>query len=136
MQFNELMKQLSRNPRNLVLIMVGVLALSVLIGLLVGLARRKALLREMRAGIEETVEPRTEKPAGLLLPDPVSLPGETDADFHFYLEEHGPDLELLPIRVSDLLKNRSVGVEVDFKPFVYSGEELDVLSPQHELAEP
>jgi hypothetical protein len=136
MQFNELVKQLARNPRNLVFIAVGVLTLSVLIGLMVGLARKKALLMEMRAGIEETVETRSEKPLGFALPDPVSIPDETDADFHLYLEEHGPALELLPIRVSDLLKNRNVGVEVDFKPFVFSGEELDVLSPQHELAEP
>lgn len=136
MQFNELVKTVTRNPRNLVLMVVGVLVLSVLIGLLIGLARRKASLREMRAGIEETAEAQMDTPLGLLLPEPVSAFGEADRDFYLYLEQHGPDLKLLSVRVSDLLKNRSVGVQVDFKPFVYSGEELDVLSPQHELAEP
>lgn len=136
MRFSELAKKFTGNPRNLVLVAAGVLALSVLIGLFAGLAGRKTLLRDMRAGIEEAPRPTIVEHVGMLLPAPVLLPDDGDRTFHFFLEEQGPDLDLLPVRVSDLLRNRAVGVEVECKPFIYSGEELDVLSPQHELAEP
>lgn len=136
MRFSELMHRLFENPRILVLAAGGVLLLSVLIGLFAGLARRQDLLRSMRDGLEETVPNVEREPAGLLLPGPVPPPGGENQKYRFHLEEHGPDLDLLPVKVSDLLRNRAVGVDVEYKPFIYSGEELDVLSPENELAEP
>jgi hypothetical protein len=136
MRFSELMHRLFESPRVLVLAAGGVLLLSVLIGLFAGLARRQDLLRSMRDGLEETAPPAEREPAGLLLPDPLSPPGGEYQKYRFHLEEHGPGLDLVPVRVSDLLRNRAVGVDVEYKPFIYSGEELDVLSPEHELAEP
>ncbi|MFW6181379.1 MAG: hypothetical protein ACOC8N_06485 [Spirochaetota bacterium] len=113
MRFSDLVSRLFENPRYLILAAGGALMLSVLIGLFAGLAMRQASLRSMRDGLEETAPPPVREQSGLLLPDPALDPQAENGKYHFYLEEHGLGLDLVPVRVSDLLRNRAVGVEVE-----------------------
>jgi hypothetical protein len=135
MQFDELGRKLRDNP-GIILAAAAVLSVIIIVaGLAIGLAKRNAKsdLEPVTQG--KTPERAADAEAGFLLPDPVQPPGEEDP-YVYYLETNGPDLELLSVRVSDLLKNRSLGVEVDFQPFVFNGEELGILRPADELAEP
>jgi hypothetical protein len=155
---NEFLEWLRKNVRLLAACAAGLLALSVLIGLLIGRAqrgvyggprtprgRRQDMTQSGRSqsggvkGVPQTGE-RAGEPNPLILPPPI-VPGfeEGVPSYSFILDRADAvlmDMEPVPLKISDLLANRAAEVQPDVKPFTFNNEEFDVLVETNELAEP
>ena len=76
----------------------------------------------------------------LFIPEPV-LPQVSDQffDYSFYFDQNKDyikSMELLPVKISELLKYRRIGITSDIKPFQINNKELDIIIQKDELAEP
>lgn len=150
---NEFLEWARKNARSLAAGAAGLLALSVLIGFLIGRAQRGEYRSALPPGVtragraqggELTGTPQKGERAGVpnprILPPPI-VPGfdENMPSFSFILDRADAvlkDMEPVPLKISDLLENRAADVQPNVKPFVFNNEEFDVLVETNELAEP
>ena len=141
---NELLNWIKENVR---IVIIGFALLFIIVtalGFLFGTMKRRSL-------IEDTFSPELEieisnftlsedgKPE-LFIPEPV-LPQVHDqfVDYSFYFDQNKDfinNVELLPVRISELLKYRRLGIASDIKPFQIHNREFDIITQRDELAEP
>ena len=145
---NEFLEWARKNARSLAVGAAGLLALSVLIGFLIGRAQRgehqRVLPLEDRprsVGMKGELQPDERAGANSrLLPPPIATSfDERESSFSFVLDGADAtiaDMEPVPLKISDLLENKAADVQPDVKPFVFNNEEFDVLVTTNELAEP
>jgi hypothetical protein len=147
---NDFLQWLQSNGRALAIAAAGLLILSVLVGLAVGLAKRKADGRRVQGETslfetsgENAVDERGERKSPISIFDlPPSIVPEIEqkiSSYSFYLDrpERVLDgLDVIPLKTSDLLKGRAVDVEPDVEPFFFENEEYDVLMRSYEPEEP
>ena len=124
---------------------IVVIVLSTMIGFLLGLTKREHPTGEGfkldAAGERLTASSLTEnKDRPLLLPAPV-IPSLDEAIFKYSFYLDGDDsktdgLELIPVKISELLKYREIGIEFHIKAFQFNNEELDIITGKNELVEP
>jgi hypothetical protein len=129
-----------RNALTLAAGAAGLLAMSVVIGFLIGRSQRPAVTQGGDVkGFLQTGE-RAGAQNAAMLPSPIAPdldPGVSS--FSFVLDRADSvlvNMEPVPLRFSDLLANRAADVRPDVKPFVLNNEEFDVLIEADELAEP
>jgi hypothetical protein len=160
---NEFLDWARKNARPLAAGAAGLLALSILIGFLIGHAQRSEYgsalppgatrtdrkMSDLKQGSRErggenAVTPQKGVMDGAvnprMLPPPI-VPGfdEGIPSFSFILDRADAvlkDMEPVPLKISELLENRAADVRPDVKPFVFNNEEFDVLVETNELAEP
>ena len=61
------------------------------------------------------------------------------SDFEPYFDEDESktsELELIPVKISELLRYRKIGLESNIKAFQFNNEELDIITGKIELVEP
>jgi hypothetical protein len=135
MRLDDIIERIGKNPRVLLFAGLVLLLLSVFIGVVLGIGRRPSPGTGEVGVLSESGE---EKKTDILMPEPVLpqvLPEEPG--FIYYFDRIDPDkMDFLEFRISDLLMHRRLGAQVDIKPFVYRGEELDIVAPEEEIAEP
>jgi hypothetical protein len=140
MLLNEFLEWIRDNVKTLIVVFIGMLVISVFIGILSGSAKRRAEVRTTFSPEQLITEKEPEEAElELLMPEPV-MPFESEAsEYSFFFNAdyfNVNELELLPIKTSDLLKNRGIGKEDDVRSFRLGAEELDVLTMGDELSEP
>ena len=133
------------NKRVVITIVVFLVVFSAVVGFITGTIKRRSSASQTKiAEIEKIIESRTEFAEKgkhkLLMPNPV-IPHITEPfpKFTFYLDSSDADvkdLRPLPVRISELLRYRDVGISTDIKPFQFHNEETDILTVKDELAEP
>jgi hypothetical protein len=142
MRLNEFIQWVVENKK-IVFIVIAILVLfSTVLGFILGTVKRKSVLPQYSSTeVEQSLSEYSEILRDtLLLPDPA-LPPVSDPfpPFSFYLERTASskeEMEALPVRVSELIRNRNIGVEIEIQPFIYQNEEHDVLMKQDQLSEP
>ncbi len=122
---------------------IVVIALSTSIGFLLGLTKRehpsgKSFELDAAGGPASSLTENRDRL--LLLPAPV-IPHLDEASFKysFYFDEDNSitgELELIPVKISELLKYREIGIESNIKAFQFNNEELDIITGKNELVEP
>lgn len=142
---NEILEWIKANTRLVMIGAIVIIVLSTAIGFLLGLTKRERGTGESfeldAAGERLTASSLTEnKDLPLLLPAPV-IPTLDEASFKysFYLDEDDSktdELELIPVKISELLKYREIGFESNIKAFQFNNEELDIITGKNELVEP
>lgn len=142
---NEILEWIKANTRLVMIGAIVIIVLSTAIGFLLGLTKRERGTGESfeldAAGERLTASSLTEnKDLPLLLPAPV-IPTLDEASFKysFYLDEDDSktdELELIPVKISELLKYREIGIESNIKAFQFNNEELDIITGKNELVEP
>lgn len=142
---NNFIEWINENIRVVILFSLGLVLLSFVIGLSIGLAKRKSqreklltIKQEQRVLNEKSILTKKEKT--FLMPKPVIPPigkGFSGYEFHFSQNDINiENLELIPIKLSELLKYSRIGLTPEIEPFQFSGEELEVLIYKNEIAEP
>jgi hypothetical protein len=142
---NDLFEWVKANARLVLLGTIAAILLSIVIGFLLGLAKR-GRSPESRIQIDAVDEPVTEsilaekKEKIMLLPRPViPILNEGKNKYSFYLDGDNSEagrLELIPVKISDLLRHREIGLDLDIKAFQFNNEELDIITDKNELVEP
>ena len=142
---NEIFEWVKANVRIVLLGTIAAIVISILIGFLLGLAKSRpdpeARIRIDTIDEQIAAESLTKKrEKRLLLPAPViPILNEVKNKYSFYLDEdisNASGLELLPAKISDLLKHRDIGLDSDIKAFQFNNEELDIITDKNDLAEP
>jgi hypothetical protein len=138
MRFDDIVENLSKKPKVLIFGALVLLLVALLSGIVLGLGRRSS---DAGGETDRSVlaeDGQGNSLSGILMPDPI-LPltpsSEGDAIYHFD-EMKLQELQLVEPRLSELLTHGRLGLEIDVTPFIYMGEELDILSPEDNLAEP
>lgn len=141
---NELLNWIKENVRVAIIGFALLFIIVTALGFFLGTMKR-------RSRIEDTFSPELEieissftlsedgKPE-LFIPEPV-LPQVSDqfVDYSFYFDQNKAfirNMELLPVRISELLKYRRIGIKSDIKPFQINNKEFDIIIQRDELAEP
>ena len=142
---NEIFEWVKTNSRLVLFGTVAAIVLSTFIGFLLGLSKREPA-PETKVQIDIADEAinagslKEIKGKRLLLPEPViPILNEVKNKYSFYLDEDrssAKGLELIPEKISDLLKHRDIGLDSDIKAFQFNNEELDIITDKTELAEP
>ena len=143
---NEILEWIKANTRLVLISSIIIIVLSASIGFFLGVTRRERLAGENyehdAAGERFTAGSFTEnKDMPLFLPKPV-IPDLDGANFKysFYLDDNDDseigELELIPVKFSELLKYREIGFESNIKAFQFNNEELDIITGKDELVEP
>jgi hypothetical protein len=137
---NEFLEWMRKNAMALAAGAAGLLVLSAVIGFVIGRSQRGSATRNGEAKEVQPNGVRFETSNSSMLPAPI-VPDidEGSPSFSFILDGADAflaDMELLPLRYSDLLANRAADVQPHVKPFVLNNEEFDVLMEANELAEP
>lgn len=142
---NKLIEWISENIVLAVIATVVLLFISTTVGFTIGAVKRRAAGKEsFETGVgrdlhQENALP-VKKQQSLLLPGP-SIPaagGEND-EYSFYLDRDESNinaLNIIPVKISELLRYRDIGFKSDIKAFQFQNEELDVLIKKDELAQP
>lgn len=141
---NELIDWIRDNSRSLIIGICALLVLSAAVGAAIGVVKRRSAENMMSVKKEEAglSSPGISEEEGiqLLLPGAYTPElGGTFLEYTSYIERHKDDLEsmeLIPLRLSDILQFRNPGEFVDIKPFWFNGEEIDIVTGKNELAEP
>ncbi len=138
---NDVLSIIRKNLKLIIFIALGCILFSAVLGLVIGLLRNPSqsdYLDEIELSAEEG---RTrERDVGFIMPAPI-IPnlGDDDLEHTFYFDRHPEfidSIEMIPIKISELIRYRKRGLQSDLKPFEFMGEELDILTTQDELAEP
>ena len=142
MRLNEFFQWIVDNKKIVFILVACLVLVSTVIGFILGTVKRKSALPQyFLSEIEQSLSEYSEIPRDtLLLPDPA-LPPVNDPfpPFSFYIEQitsTQEEMEALPVRISELLRGRDIGVGVDVQPFLYQNEEYDVLMMKDQLSEP
>jgi hypothetical protein len=123
-----------------IILFVVLVIISATVGFTIGTLKRKSPPLNIETDIlSSPLLSETGLPP-LLMPHPV-IPHRSDqfVEYSFYLEDHEDDLDkihMIPVKISDLLKYRSIGEPVNIKPFQFQNRELDIIINKNELAEP
>jgi hypothetical protein len=141
MRLNDILSIIRKNSKLILFAALGCILLSAALGLAIGLLRNPSqpdFLDEIERMAEESRP--GEKDIGFIMPAPI-VPGfgGEDLDHTFYFDRHPEfidNIEMVPVKISELILYRKKGLQLDLKPFEFMGEELDVLTTQDELAEP
>ena len=141
---NELLNWIKENVRVAIIGFVLLFIIVTALGFFLGTMKRRSRIKEAFSpeleieisSLPSSVEGRPE----LFIPEPV-LPQVSDQffDYLFYFDQnkdHIKNMELLPVKISELLKYRRIGITLDIKPFQFHNVELDVIIQRDELAEP
>ena len=140
MQLNDFIEWIKENSKTVIVIFIGMIIISVVIGALSGSAKRRSEELEtfsVERQIMETEPEETE--VEFLIPGPIIPVESGNLEYSFYFDQdyfNVDELELIPIKTSELLKSRGIGKEDDVRSFHLGGEEQDVLSVVDELSEP
>ncbi len=140
MQWNEVLSPLRENTRIIVIGALGVIVLSAAIGFIAG-TRQKAKKASRRTFQEERLSSEVGGFSGgvgeIPIPDPI-IPKNTDSSgFILYNDRYLTILnntEMDPGKLSDLFSEK--GLSVDVKPFIFKGEEMDILTDSEDIIEP
>jgi len=142
---NEIVEWIKANTRQVMIGAIVVIVLSTTIGFLLGLAQRERGTEEsfeLDAAWEKlTASSLTEnKDRQLLLPAHVIPPlDKASFKYSFYFDEDDSktgELELIPVKISELFKYRKIGLESNIKAFQFNNEELNIITGKNELVEP
>ena len=138
---SDFLEPVRKNLKVIVVAAVAAIAVAVAVGFIIGMSQRKPAFEELEAmpftaGTKEPVQGVT----GLLIPQPV-FPRIAADDEHGTLSfdrhpEFIDEIELMPVKLSELIMHRERGVQSEVKPFQFMGEELDILTSVNEIAEP
>jgi len=142
---NDFISMLKENPRIVLFGAIGILLFSVIIGVVIGVVKRHSALKGVRQAVQEErlisepILPK-ERLAGVLIPDPVIPDLDIGvSDFMLYFDQQSnmlESMEMIPVKLSDLIKNRARGLDAEIMGFLFMGEELDILTNVDEIAEP
>jgi hypothetical protein len=141
---NELIDWVRENARSVIIGVCALLVLSVAVGAAIGMVRRRSSEDIMPVMKEEewlsSIGASGKDGPKLLLPEPYTPElGKTFLEYTTYIERHKEGIErieLIPFKLSDILKSRNPGEPVDIKPFQFNNEEMDIVTGKYELAEP
>ncbi len=138
---NDLLEPLRRRSKLIIIAGTGLVLLSVVLGIAIGLAKRStALNREPKIPLSEVDTIQGEDKPGPIVPPPLAPDlVENPSGYFSYFDLHYELIEeMAPIPLSneDLLRYRRPGLTSDVRPFNFMGEELDILTYDKELAEP
>ena len=140
MRLSDIVQAVHDNMRLVLIGGLAALVFAVALGLVLGLSRRIPADRTDMQEILHGDGPLAGSDEPNLLMPPPAVPPEarSGSRYLFTLDDTTPieELDTVPVSVSELLANRKQGLEADFKPFVYLGEELDVLWTVKEIVEP
>ena len=134
-----------KNNTRLVMIIMILIILSAAVGFTIGTIKRRAYRKDISFSdmeidsLTSSALSDNQKPP-FLMPEPV-VPhiGDQFLKNLFYFDQNDSDLEklkMIPVRISELLKYRDIGITSDIKPFQFHNEELDIITKKEELAEP
>ncbi|UCB44353.1 MAG: hypothetical protein JSV25_08990 [Spirochaetota bacterium] len=137
---SDFLEWIKENSRTVIIIVVGMIILSVIIGVLTGSAKRRAEMLEIFSVEKEIIETEIGGThPELLLPEPI-IPVESGIlEYSFFFDQdyfNVDELTLAPLQISELLKSRGIGKENDVSSFNLGGEEQGVLTVADELSEP
>ena len=142
---NEILEWIKANTRPLLIGSIVIIVLSATVGFLLGVTKRESPAGENHEPVaaEERLAAGSlneNKGLQLFLPEPV-IPALDDANFKYSFYLDGDDseieeLELIPIKFSELLKYRKIGFESNIKAFQFNNEELEIITGKDELVEP
>lgn len=142
---NKLIEWVKENVILAVIVSVGLLFISAAVGFTIGIVKRRSAGKESfeigvsRDFFQENTMP-VKKQQSLLLPKPLILTaGGEYYEYSFYLdrdESNINELSIIPVKLSELLKYRDIGLKSDIKVFQFQNEELDVVIKKDELAQP
>lgn len=142
---NKLIEWVKENIILAVIVSVGLLFISATVGFTIGIVKRRSAGKESfeigvsRDFFQENTMP-VKKQQSLLLPKPLILTADEEYyEYSFYLdrdESNINELSIIPVKLSELLKYRDIGLKSDIKVFQFQNEELDVVIKKDELAQP
>jgi hypothetical protein len=145
---SDLLEALRKYAMVIALAAAAAVLVAVAIGVLIGLTRRQSspgVLGEVRSGRQAAQSAQTgssteNRASDVLVPGPIRpLLAEEEDSALLYFDRH-PEfidtIEPLSVGLSDLIEQRRRGVQSEVKPFIFMGEELDILTLENELAEP
>ncbi len=144
MQWNEVVSILRENARIIVIGAFGVIVLSAAIGFVAGITQRKKVQESSRrthqvegkysGGVEFS------EGAGVIpIPDPIIPKSADSSGFMLYNDRYSDILDSTEMdfgKLSDLFGGIDMGLSVDIKPFVFKGEEMDILTDREDIIEP
>ncbi len=140
MQWNEVLSALRENMRIIVIGTLGVIILSAAIGFIAG-TRQKAKKASHRTFQEERLSSEGGEFSGgvgeIPIPDPIIPKNADSSGFILYNDRYYTILnntEMDSGKLSGLFSER--GLSVDVKPFIFKGEEMDILTDSEDIIEP
>jgi hypothetical protein len=140
MLLNDLLEWIREHSKTVIIIFIGMLIISVIIGILSGSAKRRIETLETFSPEKQLMETKSEESeVELLIPRPI-IPFERGIlEYSFFFDQdyfNVDELELIPVKTSELLKSRGIGKEDDVRSFHLGGQEQGVLTVADELSEP
>ncbi|RKX94532.1 MAG: hypothetical protein DRP84_06890 [Spirochaetes bacterium] len=139
---------IKNNLKVVIFSLLGLVVFSVLIGVILGLIAKPnrvhdeegyQILSEMKkAAIIEEEAKQNQKVTHFLIPPPVDFDMEDIfkpeySDELLYLLD---SLKLRPIKISDLINERTMGENATVKPVIFDNEEKGILTLNDEIIEP
>ncbi len=144
MWWNDVASSIRENMRVVLIGALGVILVSSAIGFVAGTVQKKKAQKALhRAYQEERVHSRggefPEMTGKIPIPDPI-IPKSADSTGFILYDDRYSDIldktEMDPGKLSDLLSGKGRGLSVNFKPFVFKGEEMDILTDSGDIVEP
>ena len=141
---NEFLNWIKENVRITIIGLALLFIIVTALGFLLGTIKRRSMIEDtFSPELEIEISSSTLSDDGrpkLFIPEPV-LPQVHDqfVDYSFYFDQNKDfinNVELLPVRISELLKYRRIGITSDIKPFQIHNKEFDIIIQRDELAEP
>ena len=140
MPLNDFLEWIRENSKTVIIIFVGMLVVSVLIGILSGSAKRRTEALETFSPEKQIMETKSdESEVELLIPGPIVPVERGILEYSFFFDQdyfNVDELELVPVKTSELLNSRGIGKEDDVRSFHLGGQEQGVLTLTDELSEP